>query len=153
MNITAFIRKTIPPVYFLAALLLMVLLARLMPMAHLVYVPLRIFGGVMILAGLAVTVSGAWTFKRADTPIRPFEQATMLVTADIYRYTRNPMYLGMLFMLTGVWIALGKLSPLFIIPIFFFVIREGFVKPEEEFLEKIFGEQYLVYKTGVRRWW
>lgn len=152
MNITAFIRKTIPPVYFLAALLLMILLAYLMPMAHLVYVPLRIFGGIMILAGLAVTVTGAWAFTRADTPIRPFEQATTLVTAGIYRYTRNPMYLGLLIMLVGAWIALGKLSPLFILPIFFFVIREGFVKPEEEFLEKIFGAQYLDYKTTVRRW-
>ena len=152
MNIPAFIRITIPPVYFLAALLLMILLAYLMPMAHLVYVPLRIFGGVMIFAGLAVTTTGAWTFKRADTPIRPFEQATTLVTSGIYRYTRNPMYLGMLIMLTGTWIALGKLSPLFIIPIFFFVIREGFVTPEEEFLEKNFGDQYREYKTSVRRW-
>jgi protein-S-isoprenylcysteine O-methyltransferase Ste14 len=119
MNIPALLRKIIPPVYFLAALILMTLLAYLMPVAYLVHVSLRIFGGVMILAGLAITTTGAWTFKRADTPIRPFEQATTLVTAGLYRYTRNPMYLGMLIMLVGAWIALGKLSPLFVIPIFF----------------------------------
>jgi len=146
------LRKTIPPVYFLAALLLMLLLANLLPLVHLVYVPLRICGGVIILAGLILTATGAWTFKRADTPVRPFEQATTLVTAGVYRYTRNPMYLGLLIMLIGAWIALGKLSPLLIIPVFFFVIREGFVLPEEEFLEKIFGDQYRNYRSRVRRW-
>jgi len=55
-------------------------------------------------------------------------------------------------MLIGAWIALGKLSPLLIIPVFFFVIREGFVLPEEEFLEKIFGDQYRNYRSRVRRW-
>ena len=152
MNIQILLRKIIPPVYFLAALTAMMLLACFMPMAHLVFIPLRILGGVMILAGLAVTSTGAWTFQRADTPIRPFEQATTLVTAGIYRYTRNPMYLGMLIMLIGIWISLGKLSPLFIIPIFFFVIREGFVMAEEEFLENNFGDRYRDYKTRVRRW-
>ena len=152
MNIPALLRKAIPPVYFLAALLFMTLLAYLMPIAHLVYVPLRIFGGVIIFAGLVITATGAWTFNRADTPIRPFEQATTLVASGIYRYTRNPMYLGMMIMLTGAWFALAKLSPLLIIPIFLFVIQEGFVKPEEEFLENIFGAQYLDYKTRVRRW-
>ena len=146
------LRKTIPPVYFLAALILMVLLAYFMPLVHLVYVPLRIFGGGVILAGLALTTTGAWTFKRADTPVRPFELATTLVITGVYRYTRNPMYLGMLIMLIGVWIALGKLSPLLVIPIFYFVLREGFVLPEEEFLEKIFGDEFLDYKSRVRRW-
>ncbi|MGH8120185.1 MAG: methyltransferase family protein, partial [Gammaproteobacteria bacterium] len=146
------LRKTIPPVYFLAALLLMVLLAYFLPLVHLVYVPLRICGGVIVLIGLAMTATGAWTFKRADTPVRPFELATTLVTAGVYRYSRNPMYLGLLVMLIGVWIALGKLSPLLVIPFFFFIIREGFVIPEEEFLEKIFGDVYLNYKSRVRRW-
>ena len=146
------LRKIIPPVYFFAALLLMAVLAHLMPIAHLIYVPVRLCGGVIILTGLAITTAGAWTFNRADTPIRPFEQATTLVITGVYRYSRNPMYLGMLIMLVGTWIALGKLSPVFVIPIFFFVLLEGFVKPEEEFMEKIFGDKYLDYKSSVRRW-
>ena len=148
----ALLSKTIPPVYFLAALLLMAVLAHLMPIAHLIYVPVRLCGGVIILTGLAITTTGAWTFKHVNTPIRPFEQATTLVITGIYRYTRNPMYFGMLIMLVGYWIALGKLSPVFVIPIFFFVLLEGFVKQEEEFLEKIFGDKYLGYKSSVRRW-
>ena len=148
----AILRKTIPPVYFLAALLFMAVLAYLMPVAHLIYVPLRLCGGVFILAGLAITTTAAWAFKHANTPIRPFELATTLVITGIYRYTRNPMYLGMLIMLVGTWIALGKLSPVFVIPIFFFILLEGFVKPEEEVLEKIFGDKYRDYKSSVRRW-
>lgn len=149
---TRLLRKTIPPVYFFAALLLMAALAYCLPLVHLVYIPLRIGGAVIILAGLAVTATGARSFKRADTPVRPFELATTLVTDGIYRYTRNPMYLGLLIMLIGAWIVLGKLSPVIIIPIFYFIIREGFVKPEEEFLESIFREQYRDYKGRVRRW-
>jgi Putative protein-S-isoprenylcysteine methyltransferase len=147
-----FLRKTIPPVYFLAALVLMMALSNYLPVLRLIYTPLRFFGGITILAGLFITSWGAWSFKKAGTPIKPFEKSTTLVTRDLFQYSRNPMYLGLLVMLFGSWIALGALSPLLVIPIFFFVIQEGFVKPEEEFLEKIFGEQYLVYKTRVRRW-
>ena len=145
-------RKIIPPVYFFLALIIMVTLAHFAPMSHLIYVPLRVFGGLLILAGFAITAGSAYSFKLAGTPIRPFEQPVTLVTDQLYRYSRNPMYLGMLIMLVGTWIALGSLSPVFVIPVFFLIIQEGFIKYEEAFLEERLGDEYQDYKNRVNRW-
>ncbi len=145
-------RKIIPPVYFFLALIIMVTLAHFVPMSHLIYVPLRVFGGLLILAGFAVTAGSACGFKLAGTPIKPFEQPVTLVTDKLYRYSRNPMYLGMMIMLVGVWIALGSLSPVLVIPVFFLIIQEGFIKYEEAFLEEILGDEYQDYKNRVNRW-
>jgi protein-S-isoprenylcysteine O-methyltransferase Ste14 len=62
------------------------------------------------------------------------------------------MYLGMMIMLVGTWIALGSLSPVFVIPVFFLIIQEGFIKYEETFMEENFGDAYLNYKDRVNRW-
>lgn len=145
-------RKIIPPVYFLLALAIMATLSHLVPMSHLIYVPLRVFGGLLILTGFAITASSAYGFKLAGTPIKPFEQPVTLVTDQLYRYSRNPMYLGMLIMLVGVWIALGSLSPVLVIPVFFLIIQEGFIKYEEAFLEERLGDEYQDYKNRVNRW-
>lgn len=145
-------RKIIPPAYFLLALAAMALLAHYVPISHLIYIPLRVFGSLLILAGLCISATANWTFWKAGTPARPFELPVCLVTDGLFRYSRNPMYLGMIIMLTGTWIALGKLSPLFVIPVFFVIIQEGFIKYEEAFMEKTFGDEYLAYKSDVRRW-
>jgi protein-S-isoprenylcysteine O-methyltransferase Ste14 len=58
----------------------------------------------------------------------------------------------MMIMLAGIWIMLGKLSPVIVIPVFFLIIQEGFIKYEEAFLEEKFGDAYLDYKDRVYRW-
>lgn len=145
-------KKIIPPVYFFAALIVMATLDYFAPMSQLIFVPLRVFGGLLVLGGLAVTTAAACAFWKANTPIRPFEKSTTLVTDGLYQYSRNPMYLGMLIMLTGTWIALGSFSPVLVIPVFFLIIQEGFIKYEEPFLQAIFGDEYLDYKARVYRW-
>lgn len=146
------LRKIIPPVYFLVALLLMFILGYFMPLSHLIYVPLRVFGSLMAILGIAVTVWGANSFSREGTPIKPFERATTLVRNGIYCYSRNPMYLGMLVTLTGTWIALGTFSPLLVIPVFFYIIQEAFIKHEEKMLEETFPDEFRDYRDKVRRW-
>ena len=151
-NINRELRKTIPPVYFLLSLLFMFALSYFLPVSHLIYIPLRVFGGMLILAGFAITTSGAYCFSQAGTPIKPFDIATTLVRTGIYRYSRNPMYLGMVVILAGTWIALGTFSPLLVIPVFFYIIQEVFIKYEEKILEESFAEEYLDYQDKVRRW-
>jgi protein-S-isoprenylcysteine O-methyltransferase Ste14 len=146
------LRKTIPPVYFFSSLLLMIILSYFMPISHLIYLPLRIFGVILVLLGLAITACGAYCFHQADTPVKTFDKTTTLVTIGPYRYSRNPMYLGMIIILTGTWIALGTLSPLFVIPVFFYIIQEGFIKYEEKILEESFTDEYPDYREKVRRW-
>ena len=122
--------------------------------------PLRqVFGGRFAYAGLALVALGLvmnlWasnSFQAARTTIKPFETPKALVTRGIYRYTRNPMYLGMLLILIGLWLSLGTLSPGLAVPPLVWVIRTRFIGPEEKQLEEVFGEGFRTYCSAVRRW-
>ena len=71
---------------------------------------------------------------------------------SIFHYSRNPIYLGMIITLIGVWIIFGSLTPIFVIAIFTWLIQELFIKEEERMLEAKFGDSYQEYKAIVRRW-
>ncbi|MCH8163930.1 MAG: isoprenylcysteine carboxylmethyltransferase family protein [Proteobacteria bacterium] len=150
-------RKIIPPAYLMTSLLLMFILDRYLPVQDIIsstfnysgFKYMAIFVG---LSGFALIASGALYFKKSATAIRPFETSTALVKGGPYRFTRNPMYLGMVLILIGTAIYLGSLAPWFIIPVFFLIIQEWFIKHEEPFLENIFGKEYQDYRTKVRRW-
>ena len=145
-------RILVPPVYFLVALVLMVFFHRVVPWAHILEAPYRYAG--LVLAGLALGLI-AWAaalFRRAGTNIRPFMPSTALVVAGPYKYTRNPMYLGMAGILLGAAVLMGSLSPFIVIPAFMALITERFIVPEEAKLEAAFGSEYLDYKARVRRW-
>ena len=90
-----------PPVYFLVALGLMALLDYVVPVLPLIVRPYRYAGAVFVALGLALAAWGALLFRRAGTGILPFTPATALVTRGPYRFTRNPMYLGMAAVLLG----------------------------------------------------
>lgn len=144
--------RPLPPVYFLCALLLMVFLDRDYPMALLVTAPLN-YGGIPFIAlGLGISAGGALLFHQAGTPVVPFEPARALVTAGLYRFSRNPMYLGLVIILGGVWLLLGTLTPLLVPPAFFVLLQRAFVRREERILEQTFGDEYRDYRRRVRRW-
>ena len=147
-----FSRKIIPPVYLLTSLFLMFVLDRYIPVQKIISTPFHYSGIVVGFCGLALGASGVISFKKAGTAIKPFEASTILVKDGLYRYTRNPMYLGMVILLIGVASYLGSLTPYVVIPVFFFIIQQCFIKHEEPFLENIFGQEYLDYKDKVRRW-
>ena len=113
-------------------------------MAYLAIIP--------VFFGITMAAISAGMFRLADTGIEPFEKATTLVTAGFYRYTRNPMYMGMFMMLLGVGFLLGSTGALLPVPLFILIIRNHFVLGEERFLEAAFGQHYLQYKSEVRRW-
>ena len=75
-----------------------------------------------------------------------------IVATGPYRYTRNPMYVGLTLILIGVWLLLGTASAALPIAIFVWIIQSRFIRGEERFLDEIFGEQYRGYKSRVRRW-
>ena len=70
----------------------------------------------------------------------------------MYKYSRNPIYLGMGIILFGGAMVLGTFSPFIVVVIFILVIERAFIVKEEIFLENIFGDEYLEYKKSVRRW-
>jgi protein-S-isoprenylcysteine O-methyltransferase Ste14 len=145
-------RKIIPPIYLFLALALMWLLQRFFPVHQYIDRPLAYVGVIPVLFGIAMAAISAGMFVKVDTGLEPFDEATTLVTGGFYRITRNPMYMGMFLMLFGVALLLGSLSTLLPLILFVLVIRNNFVLGEERFLEAVFGQSYLDYKSEVRRW-
>ena len=86
------------------------------------------------------------------TPVRPFDESTLVVTTGMFRITRNPMYLGMVLALLGVGLILGSATAFAPIPAFVAIIHYQFILYEERFMEDLFGQEYLAYKSNVRRW-
>ncbi len=106
------------------------------------------------LAGGAFSLAGLLAFRRAQTTVNPTKpmSASSLVTTGVYRFTRNPMYVGLLFVLVG-W-AVFLASPLSLLgPVFFVAFIGRFqIKPEERVLAGKFGSEFAAYQTRVRRW-
>lgn len=136
----------------LLALLAMAVLHYVIPLASILEPPYSYVGVIPLVVGITICATAARMFDRAGTPIRPFERSTVLVTGGLYRYTRNPMYLGLTLILLGVWFLLGTAGALLPIAVFIWIIQEGFIRGEERFLDAIFGEEYRGYKSRVRRW-
>jgi protein-S-isoprenylcysteine O-methyltransferase Ste14 len=142
----------IPPLYFVVATALMIALHFVTPALRIVPWPWSLAGLVVMVAGVALAIMAERRFKRAGTAVRPFEPSTALVDSGPFRFTRNPMYLGMLLFLAGLFVLLGTLSPLLVIPPFVWLLHARFVVHEEAHMERHFGEHYLDYKRRVRRW-
>lgn len=141
-----------PPVLLLMAVVLMVALHYVLPVARWLAWPWRALGALPIAMALLVGFWGAIQFRRHDTTIIPFEQSTALIAEGPYRYSRNPLYISMTLILVGLWILLGSLSPVVVVPLFVWWISTRFIANEERHLEAQFGRTYLEYKTKVRRW-
>jgi len=144
--------RILPPIYFLASLLLMTSLHFFFPLAHIFQPPYSYAGGLLIVAGIVVVVWGARLFQRVGTAIKPFEQSSALVTDGPYRYSRNPMYLGMVVVMIGIGLVFGSASPFVVVPVFIWLIQRRFILPEEGALARTFGSVYTDYKRRVRRW-
>ena len=142
----------VPPVYFLATLAVMGTLHRYLPLFQWLETPYRHSGIIVIVLSIGLMLWAALLFKRAGTGIVPFTPATSLVAAGPYRFTRNPMYLGMAGALLGVALLLGTLAPLAAVPLFVALIEWRFIRAEEAMLSVNFGEAYKQYSARVRRW-
>lgn len=97
---------------------------------------------------------GAREFQRAKTTVNPLhpERATAVVTGGIYRFTRNPMYVGIALVLVGWFVVVGGLSAIAGLPLFAWYITRFQVVPEERALSSKFGAEYADYLQSVRRW-
>lgn len=89
--------------------------------------------------------------KTTVNPLRP-EKASSLVVAGVFRLSRNPMYLGMLLLLCSVAIYLDNPANIILIAGYVLVMNELQIKPEEQALQRLFGEDYITYCSRVRRW-
>ena len=105
-------------------------------------------------SGVLMIGLGIAEFRKSKTTITPLhpDQASKFVTSGIYRFTRNPMYFGMLLILFSIWLYLQNLANSIVLPLYVWFISKYQIIPEEETLHKLFGEEYQHYQDNVRRW-
>jgi len=144
-----------PPLVFIGALIASLALDRMMwwspgiPLAH--WFETRL-GWVVIVAGFAILLTAIGLFKKAGTDPKPWRTPSAFVTDGVYRWTRNPMYLGMALIYAGVALCGDSLVTLLsLIPVVLWLQR-NVIEPEEAYMTSRFGEPYRVYKASVRRW-
>ena len=145
-------RCILPPKIALFAIITMIVLHVAVPLTIVVRAPFSYAGVLVLAAGAAMIVWSRRAFRAAGTPIKPFTQSTALIYHGLYRWSRNPMYLGAVLLVAGVGVLLGSLSPLLVVIAFFAILQEGFIRREERLLDDTFGDRYRTYRRSVRRW-
>jgi protein-S-isoprenylcysteine O-methyltransferase Ste14 len=141
-----------PPLIFLAGLAIGFALEALLPGSSVPGAVRWILGGLLLLAGLTLLASFNTLFNRHDTAVEPWKPTTAIVTTGPYRFTRNPAYLGMALVYVGIALLASALWVLLPLPVVLAVIDNGVIKREERYLERKFGDEYVAYRRGVRRW-
>jgi protein-S-isoprenylcysteine O-methyltransferase Ste14 len=114
----------------------------------------RYWIGGAIVAG-AILLLGGWSvllMRRSGQSENPWKPTTQIIERGPYRFTRNPMYLQMVVVCIGVAVILGNVWILLLAFVCGWALQILAILPEEEYLERKFGEQYLVYRKRVRRW-
>lgn len=111
-----------------------------------------IIGAFIIISGAAIMFSAAGLFQRLGTGIRPSSPTTSIATSGPYRWTRNPMYLGMAIVYAGIAFSLDGPIALALLPLVLILIQTKVIAREERYLEEKFGDEYINYKAKVRRW-
>ena len=106
----------------------------------------------MVLAGLALGISFVAAFRRARTPVDGRRRTIAIVTTGPYRISRNPAYLGMALVYTGIALSTGATWALLTLIPTLILIDRGVIAREERNLERNFGEEYTRFKTRTRRW-
>ena len=144
--------KIFPPLLLLMCLLLMVLLRWAWPIGIVFPVPINLLGTVPLLLGVFVSVSAERQFARVGTNVNPFGEPGKLVTDGWFRYSRNPMYLGLALVAVGVAILLGALSPMMGVAVFVVMAERRYIPYEEKRLLAKFGPAYEEYQSRVPRW-
>ncbi len=102
--------------------------------------------------GAAVLAAAMRQFHKAGTNVNPSKPSTAIITSGLYRFSRNPIYVAMGVAYTGISIAVDSLWMLALLVPTLAVIRIGVIAREERYLERKFGDEYMRYKTSVRRW-
>ena len=140
---------TYPPVILLCALIAQTILYFTFPMLVNLSILLGVF---IILTGIFLVYSSLKKLSNMETTFIPDGQPNKLVIDGPFRVSRNPIYLGMLFILLGAAISLQSFSGLLVALIFFLIINFTWIKHEEEKLDTTFNEEWKKYSEKTRRW-
>ena len=141
-----------PPIVTLICALLIYLSKPIFPEFNFYYSnQLTLF---FLIIGFVIILISAQKFKKEKTTINPIniEKASSLVTGGIFKYSRNPMYLGMLLILISIGIRFNFYGGILIVGFFVYFITYFQILPEEKAMLKLFGDDFINYKNKTRRW-
>ena len=145
----------VPPMVFLLLVgILMKVVANLLPFQNFSLMMSSMIGTILAFFGIVISLLGVYEFRKAKTTVDPRNphKSEFLVRAGIYKFSRNPMYLGFLIILFGWWVILENYLEFYFIPLFVLYMNLFQIKPEEMCLSQKFGEAYTEYCNEVRRW-
>jgi|TARA_B100000214_G_scaffold223541_1_gene162660 Putative protein-S-isoprenylcysteine methyltransferase len=114
----------------------------------------KLISFIILLIGVLILITPIFKFIKSKTTIDPikFKKVNKLITSGIYKYSRNPMYLGLLMIVTSTSIFYLNIFSIITPIIFYCWINRFQIKREEIFLTEKFGNDYILYKTKTRRW-
>ena len=141
-----------PPLIYVAGFVLGLALERFLPVLVLPKIPSRVAAVLCIAVGVTIAVWSVGLFHRERTSFVPIKPTTTLVIYGPYRFTRNPMYLGLVCVYLGIALWFGIFWALILLPAVMALIQRYVIIREEQYLERKFGGAYLKYKADVRRW-
>jgi protein-S-isoprenylcysteine O-methyltransferase Ste14 len=141
-----------PPIVALVFIVIAYFLGRFVPLPFAVPLMLRYVGLVMTFVGFLLGIGALNEFRKARTTLDPHGSVKKLVTSGIYRFTRNPIYLGFLLMVIGVPLNFGLYWGIVMAPFYIILMNRLIIEREEAYLEKKFKDTYTNYKSQVRRW-
>ena len=144
--------RIIPPLIYLAGLVIGFVANLWWPVKFMPDTMAWTIGGILIVCGAVLAGSALFKFKRARTTVRPDKPPSALVIAGPYKFTRNPMYLGLAVAYLGIVTAGQSVWALILLPVVLAIIQRRAIEPEEAFLTRRFGGDYINYTKQVRRW-
>ncbi len=145
----------IPPVVLVAVVAAgMWAVSRIAMNSHFTFSYMKWWSAGMVLLGICSAITGVLQFRMAGTTVDPRVpgQSSNLVVSGVYRYSRNPMYLGFFLALCGWCLFLGNVVSALFLPAFIIYMNRYQIIPEERFMQEKFAKSYRQYKTQVRRW-
>jgi len=147
-------RKVPPPVVAIIAAGFMWLLTREVAVSIYEVPNKAVICSVLAATGFLVDFAALWLFMKAKTTVNPIKpnKASTLVTMGIYRYTRNPMYIGNLIFLLAWLVWLGSVYGFIGLILYVVYMNQFQIKPEERVLLSLFGDEYSLFCSRVRRW-
>jgi protein-S-isoprenylcysteine O-methyltransferase Ste14 len=145
-------RKILQPNYLLVAMILILLLHFIFPIANVIKIPWNLMGLFPLVLGVALNLIADNAYKRSQTTVKPFLESNALITDGVYRLSRHPMYLGFVLILLGVSLLLRSFSPYIVVILFAILMDIVFIRVEESMLEEKFRQEWKDYKSKIRRW-
>ena len=141
-----------PPVVALMFIVIAYFLGRFVPLPFAAPAILRYVGLALTFLGFLLGIAAFMEFRKARTTLDPHGSTKHLVTSGIYRFTRNPIYLGFLLMVMGLPLNSGLYWGIILAPFYAFMMNRLIIQHEEAYLERKFGKEYTSYTSRVRRW-